>query len=230
MIKYFDGTVFNANTQAIVNTVNCVGVMGAGIALEFKLRYPEMFDDYEKKCKEKQIRTGFVDYYNSDSQLIINFPTKWHFKYPSKLIWIEQGLKDFAKTYKKHGIESVAFPKLGANKGGLNWEDVKIIMEKYLSDLDIKVIICLDETKVAEGVEKMMLDKFNSIDIMQLVEIIRLSQKQKENILRSVPYNRFWKIGETESIGSITYSKIFKYFYDLSTYTVEEPKQMLLFE
>ena len=69
--------------------------------------------------------------------IIVNFPTKWHFKYPSKLEWIDQGLNDFLISYKKQGITSVAFPKLGTSNGGLNWEDVRKLMEKYLSKADI---------------------------------------------------------------------------------------------
>ena len=97
MIRYYKGTVFNAGAEAIVNTVNCDGVMGAGIALEFGLRYPDMYKDYVIKCKKGDICTGKVDYFKDSSGIIIvNFPTKIHFKYPSKIEWIESGLKAFA--------------------------------------------------------------------------------------------------------------------------------------
>lgn len=231
MIKYSDGTVFNVSTQAVVNTVNCTGVMGAGIALEFMLRYPAMFEDYAEKCKNKRIVTGRVDYYkNEDGSIIVNFPTKWHFKYPSKLIWIEKGLQDFIRTYQKNGIASVAFPKLGTSNGGLNWNDVKSLMEKYLSNLDIDVYICLDNKKEAEGVEKSMLDKFNSTSIEQLSSIVKLNAKQKDNLQKRMPYNRFWKISETESIGTKTYSMLFKYFYGMVLENREEYSQLSLFE
>ena len=231
MIKYFEGTIFNVDTQTVVNTVNCMGVMGAGIALEFMLRYPAMFEDYETKCKDKRIMTGKVDYYkNEDGSMIVNFPTKWHFKYPSKLIWIEQGLQDFVKTYQKNGITSVAFPKLGTSNGGLNWNEVKILMEKYLSNLDIDVYICLDNKKEAEGIEKSMLDKFNSTNIEQLSSLVKLNAKQKDNIQKHIPYNRFWKILETESVGMKTYSMIFKHFYGLALGNSQEPSQLSLFD
>ncbi|HHW95478.1 MAG TPA: macro domain-containing protein [Mogibacterium sp.] len=217
MIIYSEGTVFNIGAQAIVNTVNCTGVMGAGIALEFMLRYPDMFEDYATKCKENIIRTGKVDYYqNKDSSIVINFPTKRHFKYPSQLIWIEQGLQDFVKTYKEKKVVSVAFPKLGTSNGGLDWNAVRPLMERYLSNLDIDVFICLDEKKEAEGVEKDMLEKFNALGIEELSHLVKLNKKQKENIQKNKPYDRFWKISKTESIGIKTYSKIFKHFYDLS--------------
>jgi hypothetical protein len=162
--------------------------------------------------------------------MIVNFPTKWHFKYPSKLIWIEQGLQDFVKTYQKNGITSVAFPKLGTSNGGLNWNEVKILMEKYLSNLDIDVYICLDNKKEAEGIEKSMLDKFNSTNIEQLSSLVKLNAKQKDNIQKHIPYNRFWKISQTESIGMKTYSMIFKHFYGLALGNSQEPSQLSLFD
>lgn len=231
MIIYSDGTVFNADTQALVNTVNCTGVMGAGIALEFMLRYPEMFEDYELKCKNKRITTGKVDYYkNQDGTIIVNFPTKWHFKYPSKLIWVEQGLQDFLKTYKEYDITSIAFPKLGTSNGGLNWNDVKPLMEKYLSNLDIDVYICLDNKKDAEGIEKIMIDKFNSTSVEKLSSLVKLNAKQKDCIQKHMPYNRFWKISNTESIGMKTYSMIFNHFYRLAMGYGQEPIQLSLFD
>ena len=231
MIKYCEGTVFNVNASALVNTVNCVGVMGAGIALEFMLRYPEMFDDYEDKCNAKKILTGKVDYYkNKDGTIIINFPTKTHYKYPSKLLWIETGLQHFVNTYSEFGIKSVAFPKLGTSNGGLDWNDVKLLMEKYLSKLDIDIYICLDTLGEAEGIEKKMLDKFNSTDITDISKVVKLNIKQKENLQMQMPYDRFWEISDTESIGKKTYSNIFKYFYKIAIGRNEEPSQISLYD
>jgi len=231
MIRYFEGTVFNLETQALVNTVNCVGFMGAGIALEFMLRYPSMFEDYAEKCKNGKITIGKVDYFNgADGRVIINFPTKQDFKYPSRINWIEQGLINFVQTYKEQGIKSVAFPKLGTNNGGLNWDDVKQVMEKYLSKIDIDVCICLDKTKEAEGLELVMLNKFNSMSLNQIESIVKLNTKQKINIQKEMPYKRFWKINETPSVGKKTYAALFKYFYDYSINGIENPIQMSLFE
>lgn len=215
MIEYYEGTVFNSGAKALVNTVNTVGVMGAGIALEFKLRFPDMYIDYKRKCDEGKFKVGKIDYFRIDnSNIVVNFPTKAHFKYPSKMIWIEKGLQNFIDTYKEHDIESIAFPKLGAGNGGLNWEKVKQVMEEYLKDLDIEVIICLDEKCEAEGVEKEMLNKFNTIDLYDLGKKIRLSTKQKELIAQNRPFDRFWKLINIESIGIKTYDKIFSCIYD----------------
>lgn len=210
MILYYNGTVFNSKASAIVNTVNCQGFMGAGIALEFALRYPDMLKDYEAKCKQGIIRTGNVDYYRSTDKIIINFPTKWHFKYPSKIEWIEQGLSNFVSTYKANNITSVAFPKLGTSNGGLNWEDVKLVMEKHLSSIDIPVYICLD-TNEAEGLEKQMLDVFNSLDLNLLKGYMRINEKQRTIIEQHRPVKRFWMIKNFEGIGITFYTKIYNY-------------------
>ena len=133
MIEYVDTTVFNANAQTIVNTINCVGVMGNGLALEFRLRYPEMYDHYVEQCKQKKVQIGKPYLYREYvTPWILNFPTKKHWKYPSKIQWIEQGLKYFVANYKHGGIKSIAFPKLGCNHGDLDWNDVKSLMEKHL--------------------------------------------------------------------------------------------------
>lgn len=129
--------------QTIVNTINCVGVMGKGIALVFKLRYPDMFDIYKEYCRSKLITTGKLWLYKGDDSdpWVLNFPTKFHWKYPSKLEYIEEGLEKFVATYKEKGITSIAFPMLGTNNGGLDKSTVLPLMEKYLSQCDIPVEI-----------------------------------------------------------------------------------------
>ena len=215
MIRYYKGTVFNAGVEAIVNTVNCDGVMGAGIALEFGLRYPDMYKDYVIKCKKGDTCTGKVDYFKDSSGIIIvNFPTKIHFKYPSKIEWIESGLKAFAASYKDYGFNSIAFPKLGTSKGGLDWKQVCPLMEKYLSSLELDVVICLDDMREAQGTEKNMLEMFNVTSIESLSRIVRLTSKQKEIITANQPYKRFWEIGRTQGIGKKTYASLFTHFYN----------------
>lgn len=214
MITYLDGTVFNAPVKTYVNTVNCAGIMGAGIALEFKLRYPEMFNDYVNKCQLKQMKVGVPRIFEySEDIWIMNFPTKGHWRYPSKMIWIEEGLKYFVENYKKRNIESIAFPKLGTSNGGLEWKEVKVLMDKYLGDLDIDVYICLDEKDEAEGTEKEMLDRLNNVNINNLVNDMKVSKKQAEIIISNLPYTRLWHLSKTSNIGVKTYEKVFQYLY-----------------
>ena len=136
-----DQDIFKSKADAITNTVNCVGIMGKGLAKEFKMRFPEMYKDYRKKCEKNQLKIGKLHVFKTLNRLIINFPTKQHWKHNSKLDWIEAGLKYFVKKYKKWHITSVAFPQLGTSHGKLNWNDVKPLMEKYLNSLDINVEI-----------------------------------------------------------------------------------------
>lgn len=207
--------MFNSTAKTLVNTVNCFGVMGAGIALEYKLRYPEMFIEYEKLCKNGDYKVGRPKLHKLEEIEILNFPTKNHWRAPSKLEWIEEGLKYFSLYYKKANIRSIAFPKLGTSNGGLNWEVVKLIMEKYLGELDnIEIIICLDDLKEAEGIEKMMVDDINSLPFEQLIKELKLNKKQSKTIKNALPINRFWRINSLEGVGEKTYERLFSYLYN----------------
>ena len=143
MIIFKNDNLFDSECQTLVNTVNRNGVMGKGIALQFKQRYPEMFDEYKLACKLKQIYIGgdlwiydHMDLYNPKK--ILCFATKEDWWNPSKLVWIERGLKIFVQTYKAFGITSIAWPKLGCTNGKLDWEtEVKPLMVKYLNNTDI---------------------------------------------------------------------------------------------
>ena len=136
------GNIFESHAQTLVNTVNCVGVMGKGIALDFKNWYPEMFKEYTELCAQKRVKPG-VPYYYSDllGASVINFPTKDHWRSPSKLSYIKSGLDWFRNNYQKLGITSVAFPPLGCGNGGLPWSTVGPLMYKMLYDLPIDIEI-----------------------------------------------------------------------------------------
>jgi O-acetyl-ADP-ribose deacetylase (regulator of RNase III) len=142
MIEIIKGNIFTTKCQTIVNTVNCIGIMGAGIAKECRWRYPEMYKCYVELCKEKKLNIGQLWIYKDKERWILNFPTKYHWKDGSKEEYLEEGLKKFVNTYKEKGINSIAFPLLGASNGGIP-EDVSMkIMKKYLSDCDdIKIEI-----------------------------------------------------------------------------------------
>lgn len=144
MIKYIEGDIFKSPAQVIVNTVNTVGVMGKGIALSFKQRYPKMFEQYKKVCDKHQLTIGkLMLVYEADYWLLL-FPTKESWRNPSKIEYIEKGLMKFVQTYADKGITSAAFPKLGCGNGGLDWKEVKPLMEKYLNKLPIDIYIYLD--------------------------------------------------------------------------------------
>lgn len=141
MLIYRRTSLFEASTQTLVNTVNCVGVMGKGIAKEFKDRDPKMFAAYKSICDRKLLRPGKLWLWKGSPQWVLNFPTKDHWKGPSKIEWIEAGLEKFAANYSELGIREISFPRLGCGNGGLNWDDVRPVMERYLSGLKLQVFI-----------------------------------------------------------------------------------------
>lgn len=138
MIEYCKGDLLESSAQCLVNPVNCVGVMGKGLALEFKKKYPDMFSVYRKCCKEETLRIGQIIFYQlkeKPSKIICLFPTKYHWRERSKLSTIEIGMKLFLEYAPKMKIKTVAFPQLGCGLGGLNFKmQVQPLMEKYLRE------------------------------------------------------------------------------------------------
>lgn len=142
MIAYLKGNIFEAPAQVVTNAVNCVGVMGGGIALQFKERYPDMFRDYAARCESGDVSIGKPYLFENDTVQILNFPTKRDWRENSTLEDIEAGLQHLQKNYGELGIYSVALPALGCGLGGLEWNDVKPLIEKYLGNLpDLDVLV-----------------------------------------------------------------------------------------
>ena len=137
------GNLFNSTAQTLVNTVNCVGVMGKGVALEFRLRFPEMFEAYRKICDDRRLRPGQILPFRKGHPWVLNLAVKDDWKQPSRLEWVEACLQRFVANYRNLGITSVAFPWIGAMNGGLPWEEVHTLMRSYLQpleEIDIEVI------------------------------------------------------------------------------------------
>lgn len=140
MIKVLIGDLFGSNCQTLVNTVNTVGIMGKGIALEFKKHFPEMFRDYEKRCAEGRVKLGEPYLYKRLSPpWILNFPTKGHWRSVSRLSDIIRGLKYLEQHYKEWGITSIAMPPLGCGHGQLEWKIVGPTLYRYMEHLNIFV-------------------------------------------------------------------------------------------
>lgn len=175
------GDIFASNMQTIVNTVNCVGVMGKGIALEFKKRYPDMYKEYAAMCRNGEVKPGKPYYYfDIFGNSIINFPTKDHWRSPSKLSYVVNGLKWFRKNYEELGITSIAFPPLGCGNGGLAWSTVGPIMYYYLHDLSIDI-----EVYAPYGTRQEQL----TVDFLQNNVIL-----SPEEVIgsKNVCFNRYW--------------------------------------
>ncbi len=141
MIKYVSGDIFNSDCQTLVNPVNCVGVMGAGLAWQFAERYPKLEREYRCICRNKLLTIDKLWICRYSGKWVLCFPTKRHWRAPSKLKYIEAGLRNLVKTYKTRGITSIAFPKLGCGLGGLDWNDVRALMERYLGPIELDVQI-----------------------------------------------------------------------------------------
>lgn len=145
MITYLKGNLLEANTEALVNTVNTVGVMGKGIALQFKERFPHNNQVYIKACKEGSLTIGTLlivkESILDGEKIIINFPTKKDWKHRSSYSYVESGLQALKAELEKNEIKSIAIPPLGCGNGGLDWAKVKPIMETYLKDLKLDIQI-----------------------------------------------------------------------------------------
>lgn len=141
MLTYHRTSILTAQTQTVVNTVNTVGVMGKGLASAYKSRHPEMFKAYKQLCKEGKFDIGQLWLWKGEDQWVLNFPTKKHWRNPSKLAYIDAGLNKFVDQYEERGIWEIAFPRLGCGNGGLDWADVGPLMESYLKPLPIPVYI-----------------------------------------------------------------------------------------
>ena len=145
MITYRTGDMLAADTQALVNTVNTVGVMGKGIALQFAERYKENLRAYKAACKSGELVTGTLlvvrDHDLHGERIIVNFPTKKDWKHKSKYEYIETGLVALVQAIKQHGIRSIAIPPLGCGNGGLDRADVKPMIERHLGALDAEVVV-----------------------------------------------------------------------------------------
>jgi O-acetyl-ADP-ribose deacetylase (regulator of RNase III) len=165
MIRFIKGNLLEAKVEALVNTVNTVGVMGKGIALMFKEAFPENFARYEAACKAEEVKVGhmFVVERNNlfGPKWIINFPTKKHWRHPTKLEWVTDGLEELRAFIVEKGIMSIAVPPLGCGNGGLDWPIVKKEIESALGDLeDVEVLVYAPTEKYQnvakkEGVEKL---------------------------------------------------------------------------
>lgn len=158
-MNYITGNLLEADTQALVNTVNTVGVMGKGIALQFKERFPMNFKIYADACKKGEMQVGKMLVVRENTlngeKIIINFPTKTEWYKKSQYSYIEDGIKDLARVIEEYKITSIAIPPLGCGNGGLKWDKVKSIMEKYLSPLsNISIKIYEPNEAVKEILQK----------------------------------------------------------------------------
>lgn len=157
MIRFEQGNLLESGAEALVNTVNTVGVSGKGIALMFKEAFPQNFLAYQAACKAKKIAPGGLFITERQDMLgprfIINFATKQHWRQPSRLAWVADGLKTLRREIEARGIRSIAIPPLGAGNGGLDWADVKPLVTEILAGIDCDIVV-YEPTRAYQNVVK----------------------------------------------------------------------------
>jgi len=231
-IKIIEGNLFNSKSQTLVNTINTVGVMGAGIALEFRLRYPEMYRRYKELCKKKQIQIGKLWIYKATDRYILNFPTKEHWKDDSKIEYLEKGLEKFVNTYKEKGIISIAFPILGSDRGNMPPEISLNIMLKYLSKCDIPIEIYKYDPNIPDDLFPILKEKVLNISIDEFVKITNIKKKYAIIIFRAVIEQKVKSLSalkDFSGIGISTLEKLYDFLFDRNrTYSKDELTLKLL--
>ena len=195
MIRYLTGNMLDSEAEAYVNTVNTAGIMGKGIALQFKKAYPNNFKAYEKACKDGKINIGklFVTKdtsINSGEKYIINFPTKKSWRKPSEYEYIEKGLANLLHVIDSYKIKSIAIPPLGAGNGGLEWQKVKKIIIKYLSQIDIEVLVYEPSPDIREKLkkERVKLTEARALLLYVLYDLVRNGEYVSEFSSEKVAY------------------------------------------
>lgn len=189
------GNILESDTQALVNTVNTVGVMGKGIALQFKKAFPNNYKAYVKACKLNEVMVGKM-YVTKDQNLtsgekiIINFPTKKHWRKPSEYSYIEKGLDDLIDVIKKHEIKSISIPPLGSGNGGLDWNRVKNMIINKLNDIDVEVILYEPTVQVEEKLkkERVKLTEARALLLYVLFDLVRNGEYVSEFSSEKVAY------------------------------------------
>lgn len=195
MIKYITGNIFDSNAQALVNTVNTVGVMGKGIALQFKKEFPKNYKKYVKACKDKSFSIGKLLVIDDESiytgrKIIINFPTKKNWRNPSEYSYIEEGLNQLVELIQQKSIKSIAIPPLGAGNGGLDWKKVKAILESKLKSLNCDVFIYEPNFIIKEVMkkERVRLTPARAMLLSVLYELVRNGEFVSEFTAEKVAY------------------------------------------
>ena len=220
VIKYTQGNIFESNCQALINTVNCEGKMGKGLAYQFKKKFPEMEQDYVKVCEHGELYPGKLHIYQENKILIINFPTKNKWREKSKIEYIINGLKNLKEEIVKRDIKSVAIPPLGAGKGGLNWNEVKSEINRELLDMENVVF---EVYEPSTNINKKGKEPKVNFDVLLLAYICKNLKKVSPSNLKSMVkllsiFSRGnMKIADLKN--STKTMKSFKEFYSLKNYS-----------
>lgn len=226
------GNIFTTKSQTIVNTVNCVGVMGAGIALECRLRWPEMFRKYKELCDKKEIQIGKLWLYKSTDRWILNFPTKKHWKDVSREQYLHTGLQEFMRTYAEMSIESVAFPLLGAQHGGIHPNHSLEIMESYLEKCNIQVEIYRYDQMASDDLYNYFKKILSEMSVDEIQRETKLRRDYVERVVDAIEdqsIRQLNRLASVNGIGTKTLEKIFSFIRLQGTQSVHPVQGKLPF-
>lgn len=186
--------MFESDAEALVNTVNTMGVMGKGVALQFKNRYHDNYKAYAEACKRGEVRIGQMlvvrDHSLLGEKLIVNFPTKTDWRKPSEYEYVAQGLDALVDTINQYGIKSIAIPPLGAGNGGLRWDRVKQMIEEKLAGLDVRIVVYEPSWQVKEQLakERVKLSDGRALLLYVLFDLVRYGEFVSEFSCEKVCY------------------------------------------
>jgi len=188
--------------------------MGAGLALECRFRYPDMYNQYVEICDKEQLKIGMLWLYKSDDKWVLNFPTKKHWRYPSKEEYLSLGLKKFVSTYKERGITSIAFPMLGADRGGLSASLSLKIMREYLDNLDIEIEIYKYDPSAHDDLYQIVKDKLLSQSPESIAHQTNIRINYVKKVVESMQdptIVQMNQLGNIKGIGVKTLEKLFQF-------------------
>jgi len=195
MIKYLTGDILDSTAQALVNTVNTFGVMGKGIALQFKNQFPNNYKLYKEACDNKALKVGDLLVTDEESllsgkKIIINFPTKTHWRYPSEYEYIEKGLDALVNVLQEKNIKSIAIPPLGSGNGGLDWTRVRAMIEDKLQGLDCEIYLYEPTHAIKESLkkERVKLTPARAMMLSVLYDLVRNGEFVSEFAAEKVAY------------------------------------------
>lgn len=189
MLDFVKGDFFKFDADIRINTVNCVGVMGAGVALAFKKKYPAMFKEYLKDCKAGLIKPGLPSVWKNDDMFskeieIINFPTKDHWRKPSEYEYVENGLSWLSEYLKQKNHSTITLPALGCGHGGLDWGNVKLLIEKYLGDSPHNILVFEPNSSKNAGKTELNVPENNKLLSEESINIINSKSAEYPDKLR----------------------------------------------
>lgn len=228
-IAHIVGNIFTSTAQTIVNTVNCEGVMGAGLAFECRLRFPSMFERYQQLCTEQLLVPGKLWIWRSDERWILNFPTKNSWKQPSRMDYLEHGLDKLVATWQQQGVQSLAFPLLGTDRGGLPKEQVIDLMQLKLESVAqyIPIEIYHYDAKASDDLYQQFAVQLLSTDPSQLKQATGISADKLAKLDAAVRAGKICQLNQLvgiDGIGEKTLEKIFRYCQNPKLCSPDQPQ------